>query len=274
MGFECIKYENHLGEIIEFGKDGIYVNANTLRDYSWSYTSSNSKVSSFYKKIQTKSIPIIIATKTEAEGIAAKNLLFETIDKDVLTMQPGRFWIGDYYLTCYIQKSVKKKYSDSGRRIKITLTAVSDNPIWQREVAKDFEPENDAEKTGKDYNFEYAYDYMMGLSLNTLTNSSIADTDFILTIYGTANSPKVYISGHEYSVNTDIGAGEYLTINSQQKTIQLTKSNGKTQNLFSKRNRDSYIFEKIPSGISKVSADGDFRFNITLLEERGEPLWI
>ena len=42
---------------------------------------------------------------------------------------------------------------------------------------------------------------------------------------------------------------------------------------FSDRNRDDYIFEKIPSGSNDVSWDGAFGFDVTLLEERSEPKW-
>lgn len=37
---EQLKYVNHLGEVIEFGKKGTFANSNDLRDYEWTYDSS------------------------------------------------------------------------------------------------------------------------------------------------------------------------------------------------------------------------------------------
>jgi carbamate kinase len=72
-----------------------------------------------------------------------------------------------------------------------------------------------------------------------------------------------------------IASNEHVTIDSTTKTVILTKGNGEQVNLFNLRNKESYIFEKIPSGMSIVSASNDqIRFEITLLEERSEPKWI
>jgi hypothetical protein len=83
----------------------------------------------------------------------------------------------------------------------------------------------------------------------------------------------VYVSGHLYQVNCDVGVGEYLTIDSVSKKIFLTANDGSTTNVFNMRNRDSYIFEKVPPGINSVILEGDFGVDIILLEERSEPKW-
>ena len=70
----------------------------------------------------------------------------------------------------------------------------------------------------------------------------------------------------------NVETNEFLTIDSVLKTIVLTKRDGSTENCFNYRNKDSYIFEKIPSGTSNISS-GNFNFEITLLEERSEPKW-
>ena len=67
--------------------------------------------------------------------------------------------------------------------------------------------------------------------------------------------------------------GEYLTIDSTTKKIFLTKNDGTIINQFNNRNRDSYIFEKIPAGSNVVTWNGDFAFDVILLEERSEPKW-
>ena len=107
---EQLKYQNHLGEVFEFGRDGVYVNVNELHDYEWSVAKKNNMISSLDHAVVTRKLPVIIMCTTEAEGIAARNRLFEVVEKDAMAMQYGRIIIGDYYFRCYVTKSVKKKY--------------------------------------------------------------------------------------------------------------------------------------------------------------------
>ena len=99
--------------------------------------------------------------------------------------------------------------------------------------------------------------------------------NFRLIIYGYASNPTLHIGGHEYSVNVEVDDGEYLTIDSVAKTIFLTRNNGEKVNCFNLRNKDSYIFEKIPAGDNAITSPNDqIYFDITLLDERSEPKWI
>ena len=83
----------------------------------------------------------------------------------------------------------------------------------------------------------------------------------------------VYVSGHAYAVRGEVAEGEYLTIDSTNKTITKTAADGTITNVFNLRSRDSYIFEKIKSGNNAVIWDGDFGVDVILMEERSEPKW-
>ena len=63
---EQIKYVNNLNEVIEFGTDGIYVNENDLRDFAWSITKKNEKITAFKMGVAKHAIPIYIMCRTEA----------------------------------------------------------------------------------------------------------------------------------------------------------------------------------------------------------------
>ena len=87
---EKVKFINHMNEAMDWGSNGIYVNQNDLRNYSWDYAKENNKISAFSQSIVKKSVPIVIACQSEEEGIAIKNRLFEICEKDVLATQHGR----------------------------------------------------------------------------------------------------------------------------------------------------------------------------------------
>ncbi len=274
---EKFKYINHLGETLEFGVNSLFANSNNLRNFSWSITSTNDKISGFYRGIVSKTIPIVMKCETAAEGIEMRNRLFEVFEKDVLAHRYGRIVIGDYYLKCFVTDSTKSNYLIHQSLIYLDLTIQTDLPEWIKETTTAFRTDSGAsgENSFLDFSHDFPYDFKNGLSTGVLNNTGFVSSNFRMVIYGAVSSPTVFINNHEYSVETNIATGEYLTIDSVNKTIVLTKNNGQQVNCFNKRNKDSYIFEKIPSGESIVSSTNEgISFDVTLLEERSEPKWI
>ena len=128
-------------------------------------------------------------------------------------------------------------------------------------------------KYSADYTFDHAYDYATKIYGGTIHCDSVGKNEFRLLIQGEAVNPYIIIGDNEYQINGTVGEGETLLIDSMAKTITLTTASGSTVNWFDKRSRDSYIFEPIPPGDSDVLWNGLFRFDLTIIEKRSEPLW-
>lgn len=272
---EKLQYRNHLGEGITFGQDGFFVNENDLRDFTWSYTSKNNRLSSFQKGVVKKSLNVIIACTSEADGLAKRNALFEVCEKDVLAKKHGKIIIGDYYMKCFVIGSKKSDYLYNNQTMKLKLTVVTDAPVWVKESTTVFRKEGTSAEEGAflDFKYDFPFDFAYELAIQNLINEDFVATNFRLIIYGACSNPRIHIGGHEYLINTDINSGEHLIIDSSEKTIVLVRSNGEKVNRFNSRNREAYVFEKIPVGANTVSWEGDFGFDVTLLEERSEPKW-
>lgn len=271
---EQLKYKNHLNEVFEFGKDGIFVNTSDLHDYSWTVTKKNNRISSLDRVVETRKLPVVIFCASEEKGIAARNKLLEIAEKDVLALKHGKIIIGDYYFRCFVTQSVKKNYLTSRRMIEITLTLTSDFPYWVKESAFVFsKPGNTGAGGYLDYGFDHPFDYYSTTNNKTMTSTGFVGANFRMIIYGECRNPAIYIGGYKYQVNCDVAKNEYLTIDSVAKTVILTQNDGTQINAFKYRSDDSYIFEKIPAGKQSVTWDGDFGFDVTILEERSEPLW-
>lgn len=270
--FETIKYINHVNETIEFGKDGIWMCENESIDFSWKIVNKNNRISGFQKGIVSKSIPVVIKARTEDKLNKLKNKLFEVFEKDVLAIKHGKLIIGDYYLRCFVTESKKSDYLRQSNSINVTLTISTDFPYWVKETTKTFNYGSGNPGSNLDFNNDFPYDYASNLRNVSLNNTGFYESNFSICIYGACNNPSVVIAGHEYKVNTAIEANEYLVIDSAEKTITLTKKDGTKVNCFNYRNRDSYIFQKIPSGMNTVSGS-NFKFDITLFDERSEPKW-
>lgn len=269
---EQIKYINHINEVVEFGKDGIFANKNALRDFVWKVASKNDKITSFKKGVVTKTIPVVITYYDRKEAFAKMNRLFEVMEKDVLANKHGKIVIGDYYLKCFVTSNKKANYLNN--YMKLTLTITTDYPSWVKETTVIFNETSGVTSAYLDHPYDYEYDFASEFNNVIVNNPGFIASDFKMILYGFIANPKIYIDGHEYNVNVTISTGEYLTIDSQQKTIVLTRYNGEKVNCFNKRNRDSYVFEKIKPGSNVVTCEGSMKADIILIEERSEPKWI
>ena len=269
---EQLKYKNHRNEVFEFGKDGIFVDTNELHDYEWAVTKKGNRIAALDREITKRKLPVVIICKTEAEGIAARNKLMEVVEKDVLAMQHGQIILGDYYFRCFVTKSQKKNYLISKRYMEITLTLTSDFPYWVKETSYSFRNTDvGSEGQNLDMNHDLPYDFYA--SSEQMNNTGFVATNFRMIIFGACSKPSVYVNGHLYQVNCDVGVNEYLTIDSVSKKIFLTANDGTTTNVFNLRNKESYIFEKIQPGTNHVIIEGVFGVDIILMEERSEPRW-
>lgn len=270
---ERFTYTNSYNETLEFGKDCLYVNENDLRDFAWNITSKNNKISSFKKGIVSKTIPVIIKCDSEAEGINLRNRLFEVFEKDVLVKQHGKIHIGDYYLRCFITGSKKTQYLIHKSYLLVSLIVQTDFPEWVKETTTTHKMSVADSEGFLDFPYDFTYDFKNQFVNTNIINEGFIPSNFVLKIEGYANNPTLIIGNHKYSVNVTVGDGEYLTIDSANKTITLNKS-GELVNCFKDRCKDSYIFEKIPPGESVVASSNEqLKFTLTLLEERSEPKW-
>ena len=273
---ENFVFENHLGQRFVGLENGVFLNYNDLRDYSWSYDSINGRISRFYRPLKNRKLPLVIKCGTDAEAIAVKNRLHELAEADIAAKLPGKIYVGEYYTTGYITSSAKSDYLISKQYTKIDLTLVSDDPAWYRERSYPFfagEDESNDISGGIDYPHDYPYDFGYALGGRKITCDSVGSNAFRLLIYGPVTDPSVVISGHVYSVKGTVNPGETLLIDSLTKTITLTTAAGLKNNWFDKRAREDYIFEPIPAGQNDVSWPGTFGFDLTVIEQRSEPRW-
>lgn len=271
---EKLTYKNHLNEVFDFGKEGIFVNSNDLHNFAWNATTKNNRITLFRYGVATRKIPVVIICNSEEEGIAARNRLFEVTDKDVLALQHGRIIIGDYYFRCFVTKSEKANYLQSKRYMTVDLTLTSDFPYWVKETKFSFSNSGSGRSAeGLDFPKDYQYDFTNSIGSTSMNNSGFVDSNFRMVIYGACSNPTVYINDHAYTVNCTVEENEYLTIDSTAKTITLTSNDGTVTNKFRDRGRNTYIFQKIPAGSNTVSWEGNYGIDITLLEERSEPKW-
>lgn len=278
-------YVNHLNQRINLYGFPYFVVDTDLIDYEWKYEASANEIKEIYKEITTKSLKIGIHPKnnsdTQEEFIKAMNEITSIFEIDVIENQAGRLYTDDgYYLPCFITESKKTNWNRASNFIYSTFMVAPNNALfWIKETKTSFIPldepllYNNDNKLNLGYPYGYPFDYRSNLVPQSITNDSYTAQNFEMTIYGYAEAPTINIAGHSYGLSSVIEKDEYVKINSVTKKITKYKKDGTIDNLFSERDRDSYIFDKIPTGMSSVTWIGSFGFDIVIFDERSEPAW-
>lgn len=124
---------------------------------------------------------------------------------------------------------------------------------------------------GIDYNYDYPFDYAKSY-VQAIYNDSEYESAFILTIHGPSNYPFIRIGETVVNIFTEIKQGEYLVVDSNEKTITLYTSESEI-NCFGARNLEYYVFRKIDSGTNLVMFENCELFTLEMLDERSEPKW-
>lgn len=273
-----ICYINSRNQKIDFTKHPYKMLAvNSLFDYSWDYSTkayNNSKINQFSKEMANKSFDINIGTSNKFEFQKAISHLNSVFDYDVRSLSHGKLYVGNSYLKCYVVQSQKGGRYVNTKHSMVSFTVVAEKGMWVEEIRNSYFSGIEIGTEGLKYPYKYPYNYADNLiKNNVINNTGYVPSGFEIRIYGSAINPAIYIADHEYSMDIELDTGEYLVINSVDKKIYKVAIDGTEVNMFSERNRESYIFEKIPEGISSVAWNGLFNFDVDLLIERSEPSW-
>ena len=211
--------------------------------------------------------------------------LFELCDLDALSQSPGRLWVGDWYLECYVSAGDCSYMWPHGVSYDVTLAC--DEMVWRRETVTEFMPWSASTIVNDqlDYSYDYPHDYGMTASLGgTIDVPGTEPCDFRITVYGYAASPYVRIGGNVYQVNVTVPDGGLLTIDSTRRksmagdAVVVRDMYGNATNAFPKRLRGyegsgTYIFQRVSPGRNDVSWPQGFGFSLTLIERRGRLPW-
>ena len=223
---------------------------------------------------------IDISAVSEKDFKEAVDRLEDITEKDIVNVTPGRLYVGNSYMKCWIIGTDKDRWVNDLCSISNELTIKSDYPYWITEEKFEFLKAEQSEVMSPwlEFPYDYPYEYGKVRTLQYIQNSNYTSSGFKMTTYGPCINPIIRIAGHVYELQTTLYAGEYAVIDSstrysKDRKIVKVKEDGTQEDIYNSRNKDSEIWRKIPPGRSIVSWNGSFGFDIILFNERGTPRW-
>ena len=276
-----IEYFNANGTSISLNTPPYYVAGHDLRSYAWEYNAVNRPSGyggrvSFSRPVQERVISLGIRGNTPAEFNTNALALMALTEPDILAGTPGKLYLGNQYLTCFLSvSSAINWHSRRGNWVSKDIKLVVTEPFWHTEATQKFlKGVPDPVEDGKKYDLRYPYRYIASTSSGVITNDHYAPSPMIITIYDVAVNPSITIGGNVYAVDATIAATQRIIIDQLKRTVISMTAGGSVTNLFDYRDKDNDIFAYIEPGINTVVYTGDFSFDITIIQQRSEPTWI
>ena len=260
-----------LTEEVVFGENGLYVNCGDLYDFDWSFNSVNNEFSSWsLDGIQNKKIGVLITdydTKTPAE---IKDEIQQIFDYDIKNNTPGKLYVGECYLRCFITgfKYTKTWKTTRGKFIEGELTISTDSPEWRKDKWVVYDS-----KSGGD---------------TSVTLKTQSEYELIVKATGPVSAPRLIVgertvglSGLSDSYINATGNFYIIANNGRKRVYRVVSSTGAKVNLFMYRYDDntSSMFAKFQPGTYSISstcasdASGGHTYYMKFIELRPEPLW-
>lgn len=243
-----------------------------LRGRAWTYTVGLRGLSGVSRTSREITVTVKVTDLAELDRMR------RMMDADMANGLPGTLLAdGEWSASAYVTKSEPQTITPL--YVSVTLTVVLLEGVWRRESTTQYNPETLASYSDLDYPFDYEHDWSPSLLANTATNPALSPMPCRLTVYGPAADPEITIGGNVYAVDCEVPSGAYLVIDGLNRMIRLTTLDGDVVDHFPDGRRGSglgggeYCFQPLPAGKSEVSWTGGYGFDLTVIEERGEPPW-
>lgn len=286
-----IKYVNSKGETVDLLNDHsnlfIIQNIEDLFhvEHSYDYTDKGKgkiRIKNVYVKNEPKEMALTFICDTEkqfSDTLERVNRIFE-YDYKVNTM--GRLYVNNYYLECFVINQSYEDFEDNYWTTEVVYNVIFNNPNWIKENLFEFAIQTNEGASGEDakgYPYNYPYNYSKTRRVRKITNNTGYDSNFIIKFYGPCVNPEIKVGNNTYGINytfLDDQVGIINTIDGKG-SVKILYANGDTDNLYNYRTKakdvGNEIFDHIESGEQSISSDNSFRFDIILIEERGNPKW-
>lgn len=280
-----VRYVNSQGQTFILQGDGQgFLDINPLYAFSWTYeladsvTGDGGTATGFRRRPKVVTLELRNRGGDRAEFAARMDALHAASEADALAETPGRLWLDDQYMVCYL--AVAGTVSSAPRNAAFAteeISVLAVRPYWCTERVTEFYPPVSGEGPGdhgKKYDNKYAYRYGTSIANNDINNRHYAPAPAVITIYGPATGPTVTIDGNAYGVSVAITSTQRLIIDGEERRVYVIGSGGEQTDLFNSRVKTGDAFRPIPPGSHRVVTNGDYRMQIKLIEQRSQPRWI
>ena len=278
-------YENSAGKILRLDTPPFVSVGGEQFNSGWKTTvvprqgRSGGRLISRRRQCEEKKLKISVSAPSAIELSNALDEMMDIFTADVEEMTAGRLWVNNRYLRCYCiadTRSMSENFTSIGE---VSLIVLAEDPVWCSEESFTFFPSGEGPQgqsgsvAGHKYLYRYPFRYTALAKGLKVVNKSSLTQPMRIEFFGPCVNPSVIVAGHEIGVMVTLSAGEFVVINQQTKEIYKMTASGEKVNLFAQRIKNGSVFESLPAGTYYASLLGGGSMRITVITQKGAPLW-
>lgn len=247
-----VSYENHLGNVIEFGDEtGIHLGDTELFDYTWNYSTALNSITSVSRGITEIPVKVVF----DGNVPESRNRFFEAVEVDAINGVCGKLFVGGWWRRgMFVSCSRTEYYYADGVMIR-DMKFVAEDGMWTHDITKFFSD---------------------GETRAAIVNEGFTASPVTIVALGPFDSLSVSIGDNNYDIAQSAEEGDRLIVDGLGKTITLHKKDGTEVNALSKREGRQvegsgyYVFERMPPGYNEVTWRPKCDMYVTVHEQRSE----
>lgn len=255
-------------------QDPIWIKGTDLFDFEWTHKAEEVagrrlKVRGFRRPIARRKVSIDII---DINAGAVLDQMYDAFAVDIEAETPGRLYIGESYVSCYVVESKKQEFYDE--LIRVDLTILIPHPVWVQEDVILLHEYNTGQNTGGwKFPMKFPARFRTSQSSMLLSNATRGPSYMLIEFFGPCDGPNIAIDSMVYGVTGKLQAGERYVIDQIDKKVTKITAHGEIENVFHLRTKASSVFTPLASGDHILTYSGKFKARLTLKRERGERQW-
>ena len=262
------------GSAVQLDAGSLHVGtAADLRSRKWGYTLGHRGISGAVRGSREASVEL--ASTDPAELDRARHIF----DRDVQAGAVGELvYAGEWRTRALVVAQSPSTIYMGYAAAKLTIVLM--DGVWRRKHEMHVPiPSSDGDGGGLDLPYDYPYDLALPIPPSYVSASEWGESAVGLRIYGPVADPAVTIGGNVYQILRDVADGERVEVDGLRRTVEVVTEYGDRINVAGDAVRGrgygggNYIFQPLPPGVSEISADGSFAFDVIWYDEEGEPPW-
>ena len=229
-----------------------------------------SKLTRFFKEAKEYKISLSVWGE---DMHATLNGMTDVFERDIFSQTPGKLFVNEEYLNCYIIASNVGDWTLAGNGVSVELTVMAEKPLWIKEELLSYGTFTAGSATGFILPTAIPFRFTSNTGIRQLIVDHHSSVLAEISLFGPFVNPSFSIGEQIYQVNGTLLAGERFVINQLDKTVIKVTNSGEVINCFNLRSKTYSVFEPIPAGENILTYSGEFAISINLFYERGEPQW-
>ncbi|AMC94212.1 hypothetical protein AOC36_09520 [Erysipelothrix larvae] len=275
MSHPKIVYKGRGGEV-DFTKPPLLYVTNSFADSEISISSeiSSDGIGTYISQFQYVKNEFKISVVIWGDVTSVLNELSVIFMNDIRHNSPGKLYVNDTYINCYITASTKTNWNRYHEAVTVEFKIYAPTPLWILEKTYSFfNGVSSQNEDGFSFPISLPTHFASKVRPYIIEEPLYFDLLAKISFFGPAVNPTIWIDGRQFSVTGELLTGERIEIDQLTKSVVKITASGETINMFNSRLKSPSMFTALIFESGLVEYNRSFPIEIITYERLVEPIW-